>query len=326
MAYRDLVAELVGRVPGLSAPLAQTFIKRAWLFIRNDRRWSFLWQEGVVICPAQVTTGVVAIIQGSNQVATSATASAALAGLGLALTQCQIRFPSQGLNQIYNIVAAQGNPLVLTLDRVVIESSSGPQGIDYQVYRCYIAPPVPDFKGWVTFRDANNGYDLRWNVTSIWFDQRDPQRQAQGEAYKLGYYQAIATYQPLYELWPHPTQGQIFLVKVARRGVDFSRPGDQQPPGISDAMILSYALASYVYPHMQANIGLFPKYKGVNFSQLIKEELGTYLNERRVAVRDDDEIALQSILDPGHLGLRTRGPRYDGPIDANFMQRHPVTW
>src|SRR5262245_53696575 len=78
MALLDLSAELVGRLPGLAPPLAETFINRALQSIYRERNWSFLVTDGVVVCPAQVNSGTVSFTQYDTDITLDATASAAI--------------------------------------------------------------------------------------------------------------------------------------------------------------------------------------------------------------------------------------------------------
>lgn len=140
--FGDLAGELVGRVPGLSPFLAETFLLRAWSDVRKAHLWSWLVQDGVVNCPALVSAGTAAFVQYTTTVTMSAAATTALNAITApALTALQFR--PQGLatvSQIYNITAAAGNPLVLTLDRAIQEPTNALS--TYMVYRVYVLPPV----------------------------------------------------------------------------------------------------------------------------------------------------------------------------------------
>jgi len=351
MALLDLIGELVGTVPGLSPLLAQKYIQGSWNTIRRKRLWSFLEIDGAVVCPAVVSTGSVNITQYSASVSLNAAASAALAAQTAVsatpgLTNMQIRFgvttPAAG--QIYNIVAFDvvGAPVVLTLDRVVQEATNAAAG--YQCYRCYITPPIPDFLSWESIVDVANAIPgLRLNQSSAMFDLRDPQRQSFGLAYFCGRYAGAYIPDPatgavrpnpnvdagthLYELWPHPTQGQNFYVRMRRRGTDFTSMIDTQPEEIPDDLIVDYALFHDVYPFIGANVGNFPSFKGVPLGILIETKRREFMDGLQDAKRNDDEAAMQSVLRRGH-GLRGRPSGWKGdadfPIDSNYMQSHLI--
>lgn len=346
MAFLDLVAELSGTLPGLSPLLAEKHINRAWQDIRNARLWSFLTTDAAILCPTQITTGTIAITQGALTVTASAAASAALlaAPTSPGLTNLQIRFgaTSPAIGQVYNIRVVDQtnvNAIVLTLDRAVVEATNAASG--YQCYRCYVTPPILDFRAWQSIVDMVNGTPMKVNYTSSAFDVKDPQRQAQGLAYYCGFYQSnqilsvplgtvtpnvnVDAGTPIYELWPHPTSGQTFYARIRRAGLPFTLPTDQQPDVIPDQLILQRALYMYSYPFAKANVAHFSTFKGVNWNDLIVTARATYVDLYRDAARNDDEQALQSIWSRGH-GLRAGAGGFKGltdfPIDANFIQSH----
>ena len=358
MSFLDLSSELVGVLPGLSPFLADRHINRAWVDICNARPWSWLQADGAIFCPAQITSGTVAIVQGSATVTCDATASAALAVQQATalptLTNLQIRFgpssPSAG--QVYNIIVYDVTvpaAAVLTLDRVVVEPTDTDS--TYQCYRCYVVAPSPGggraFLSWASVTDVTNGWTLKRDYTSAYLDQRDPQRQAQG----LGYY--LADYQntridnvmtgtttpnpnqsagvPNYEIWPHPTAGQKFYCRMKLKGQAFVQPTDEIPTNIIDEqMILQRALSRYTYPWALANQGHFPalRLSAAAYGQLISDTYKLYNELLVTAKRQDGEQAEQMVWNRGH-GLRTGGGGGfkgigDFPIDSNYMQSHLI--
>ena len=78
MALLDLVGELTGTLPGLSPILAGTYINRALRSVYDERLWSFLSADGVLVCPGQLTTGTAAITFNTATVTCDAAASASL--------------------------------------------------------------------------------------------------------------------------------------------------------------------------------------------------------------------------------------------------------
>lgn len=321
--------------------LVQTWVKRAWRAIRDKRVWGFLETDDAIVCPTQITVGTVNILQYSNTVTANATASAALLPI-LTLIQVAPQFMSfrfGGLgatSQIYNIVSMdQSNPaaLVFTLDRAVVEATNATS--TYQCYRPYVAAPIPNFLRFVSFVDMLNGWAMNLDYTSVYFDQVDPQRQSFGQAYNVGYYKASSDIAPnspvpIYELWPHPTDGQTFYVRYRTQGVDFSQPGDIQPLIIPDNLIVQWTLAKHAFPWARVNAGHFPAYAKINWTEAIRqinEEIhgvpGRRVGLLQDAMRNDDNQSVQSILKRGH-GLRTGDGGFPFPIDANFIQSHLV--
>lgn len=338
MSFQSLAAELTGFLPGLSPFLADSYINRAWRDIRRERKWSFLQEDCGVFCPVQTTAGTIAITQFSATVTCDATASAALLAVSLPspqdLTSLQIRFGGAGgvaqVGPVYSITAVDQTvptAVVLTLDRVVQQATNATAG--YQCYKAYIKPPVADFKAWTAVVDMTNGWWLRLNYSSVAFDRRDPQRQAQGLAYFVGAFKGNPESEPgpSYELWPHPVSGQSFYCRYWREGEDFTSPADTQPPSIPDNLIITRALGWHAYPWAAAHIGQFPELKGPNYLALMLETKKDYARLILDAKRDDDDRELLSVWARGH-GLVHGVAGFKGmtnyPIDANFMQSHLV--
>ena len=329
MSFQSLSAELAGNLPGLSSILAGTYVNRGWRKVRDAYLWSFLLIEDAVPTPAQITAGTVRFTQYLNTITADATASAAIAAVGTSIaipyTFLSFRLGASGTtSQIYNIVSVDSTvptALVFTVDRAIMEATT--TGSSYFVYRPYIAAPQADFLRWDAFVDMNNGWDLNKRCTSRDFDRSDPQRQAFGQAYNLGFCKASDDAQPVpvYELWPGPTEGQSFYVRYQIRGVDFASPADVQPYGIPDDLILQAALGFYAYPWAMLNMGHFPALKGVNLMALIQDAKKTYFTILQDAKRQDDNQTSKSVLRRGH-GLRTLN--YPWPLDANFLQSHLV--
>lgn len=354
MALLDMVAELTGTVPGLSPILAEKYIQRAWEAIRNKRLWAFLSIDAAIVCPAVVQSGSASFTQYADPplVTLDATASAALlaqtaVGATPGITNLQIRFgaTSPAMGQVYNIVAADASvpaAIVLTLDRVIQEATNAAS--TFQVYRCYVTPPISDFLRWESIVDMANSIKPRLDFSSAYFDSMDPQRSSQGLAYFMGRYVGVWVPDPstgatspnpnveqgsmLYELWPHPTQGQVFYTRIRRRGTDLTSIADSQPDAIPDDLIISRALYADVYPFVGANIGNFPSFKGVGIGQLITAKKQEYKDLLQDAKRNDDETAMQSVISRGH-GLRTnrhvfKGDNQGYPIDADYIQSHLI--
>jgi hypothetical protein len=339
VSFQSLSAELAGNLPGLSPLLAAKYINYAWRDVRDARLWSFFLKEDAVATPAQITSGTLAIVQFTNTVTADATASAAIAAIGTSVeipyTYLSFRLGGSGsTSQIYNIVDVDSTvptALVFTLDRVIMEATAAASG--YICYRPYIIAPQADFLRWDAFVDMTNGWDLNKKCTSRDFDKSDPQRQAYGQAYNIGFSRSSDDVPPVpvYELWPGPTEGQTFYVRYQIRGVDFSSPTDVQPYGIPDQLILQTALASYAYPWAQMNAGAFPRLAKVNWAQMIEQARqlihGKPGSNRpgllQAAIRQDDNQATRSVLKRGHR-LRARSLGAPFPVDANFIQSHLV--
>ena len=338
MSFVDMSSELVGRLPGLSPFLADTFIQRAWREIRDARQWSFLQDDCAVVCPTQVVAGTVSITQFSDTVTCDATASAALLAIPLpsplTLTALQIRFGGTGnaasVGQVYSITDYDDSTpaaVVLTLDRIVVQATDATSG--YQCYRAYIKPTVDDFLNWTSFVDMTNGWNLWKNFKSQGFDARDPQRMAQGLAYYMGAFKGNPGSQPRpqYELWPHPTSGQVFYGRFQRQGEDFLTSAEVPSPIVPESLIVERALGYHGYRWAAENVGRIPQLKGPNYAQLMLESRNAYEKALVTAKRNDNEQQLQDVSNRGHglihVGGGARG-MVNFPIDSNFMQAHLI--
>lgn len=344
MSFQALSSELTGWLPGLSPFLADSMINRAWREVRDARLWSFLQEDCGIFCPAQITSGAVAIVQFSATVTCNAAASAALLAVSLpsplTLTALQIRFGATAgsgsvqSGQVYSIAsydASTPTAVVLTLDRVVMDPTDATA--TYQAYRCYIKPVVDDFLAWQSIVDMTNGWSLRLDRTSTEFDRRDPQRQAQWMAYYCGAFKGNPELQPKpqYELWPHPTSGQTFYGRYRRQGEDFENAADTQPQLIPDSLIIHRALGYHAYPWAAANVGHFPALKTANFAVLMLDAKKMYQEDLVRAKKQDNEQELSDVWSRGH-GL-IHGGRFgrfkgitDWPIDAAFLQGHLINF
>lgn len=342
MALLDLTAELTGTLPGLSPILAQSMIQRAWNDIQRERRWSFNFVDGFLVCPTMITSGAFSITQFTATVTADATASAALtpyiAGTPL-LTQLQMRFGGSSTltaGQIYRIMAVDQTvptALVLTLDRAVVEVTNATS--TYQCYRCYVTPPQENFLAWESIIDMTYGFKLKLNYTSSQFDVVDPQRTSQGDAYYCAFFRAAGPYgnsntadpnqeqgDPIYELWPAPTAGRTFYVRFNQRGWDLSSQTSTQPSSIDDQLILERCYGWYAYKFAMANTQNFPTMKNANWAALIQASRGEYKELLTKAKRNDDAQALTTIFSRGH-GLRGgAGAGVPFPPDAAFIQSH----
>lgn len=338
MSFQSLSSELVGTIPGLDPFLADSFVNRALRDVLDARAWSFLQSDGAIVCPAQIVAGTAAITQYSATVTMSAAASAALSAVVTepGLTKLQIRFGGAGnvsfAGQIYSILDADTTDpaaYVLTLDREVVQVTNATSG--YQVYRCYVPPPVEDFLQWQSIVDMTNGWPLKRDFTSSYFDSRDPQRMAQGLGYYVGAYKGVpaTASRPLYEIWPHPTAGQTFYVRFKRRGEPLFNAADTQPTMIPDQLVLLRANGWYAYPWAASNVGRFPALRGVGWVALTLDAKRMYAEELLLAKKQDDNQELQTVWSRGHGLRRGRGTFkgiVDFPIDSAWLQSHLVNF
>jgi hypothetical protein len=324
--FEDLATELCGLIPGYSIYLAEKATARSWQRILRERSWNFLIAEGAFNAPPLVQGGTVGVTQNSITVTVSPAADAILNPLVTAvppLTQRQFRL--QFGTPLYNIVTYNHAGLTMTLDRPYLEPTNATA--TYLVYQCYFFPPpqalltsgLYDFNRWISVLDMANGYTLGVVKDKAWVDRRDPQRTNADLAYEIVEYKVDALGNTLWELWPHPVQGQIFNVIYKKKGFAVQTGAEVIPDIISDDLILNYALYRYGYPWAATNAGRDPNLQKVNWTaqqQLAKRDWDTDLQKAKL---EDDNINLQSLLPSLSLHAMV------GPIDSSFIQGHDMT-
>ncbi len=324
MAFREYCSELVGTIPNLPYPLAQTLVNRAWKDIRDLR----LVDSADILLPAAITAGTVTATHGSVTVTCDAIASAALlpAIFGdppLASTALgqgrQIRMGVSGaVGLIYNIVAVDAtdpNALILLIDRKYGEQTiTGP----YQVYHCYIAPPDDDFLQYFVVTHKRAGYSIRAKklfYTQYRLNSIDPQRGANGDAYVIAAYKSDRDGRPVHEWYPHPTNAGVYSALYRKRGKDLSLSIDV-PVTFPNSVLMARAF-QHAADWAVANVGRYPQLTQTNWA-MFRESKGTLLKEELVqAIKQDDEISpLLPIL---------QGAYSDFPLGGEFMQGHDVS-
>ena len=313
----------------------------------------------MLVCPGEIITGTVATVQFTNTVTFDAAASAALQDQitgavepGILNLQFRPAATAPAASQLYGIIAVNNavpTAVVLTLDRIIVEATNATG--TYSIYRALFVPPIADFKMWEAFVDPGNAITLtrnRMTATSADFDRMDPQRTATGLSYWVGAWGAIRDIgagvlapinngsttvgQPVYELWPVPTTGQTWYVRLRRKGPTLVDPDDTQIAGIPDNLIVQRVLYEHGYPFAASNVANFPSFRGAAWTLLITNARASYRKELLDQKRNDQETQLQStdIWNRGH-GLRSPTPfgRFDTPgypIDSAFLQSHLIRW
>ena len=311
--YLTLYTELIHRFPVLSPFLAKRFINRALDDIYGHRRWSFLIAEDVLAVPAVITSGTVSVTKHSATVTPNAAAITALDAAGAAPLIGKRQFSLGAGNPIYNISSYDG--AVITLDRPYRETTNA--AATYQVFRCYFDPPVEDFVAFITVRDQQNNYNLRLHYQHKELNRLDPQRSTTGEPLYLASYKANSSGQPLFEMWPHPTEEKYYPCLYQRRGVELSLDTDEAPNLIADSMLINRALF-HVY-RWAMETGHMPSGKVVDWRFLSSQADAQFLMDMRAAAREDNEAFNEMIVE---FDERRAGHPY--LLDANWIQNHGV--
>lgn len=319
--FREIVAEVTGIVPGYSAFLAKRDLEKAWRDILDRRTWSFLVTEGGFNAPPQIQTGTVSVVQNSPFITASTLAAAAF---DVATTQTpnllarQFRISSAGA--IYDIIAWDTVTNTLTVSRPILEPTA--TTASYFVYQCYFPPPPEslqsdgtyDFNRFISIIDPVNGYVIKDGGQKQWLDYRDPQRSTVNLAYRYFNYKNVGN-TPFYELWPHPTSGQEFVVLYKSRGLGFVLGNEEIPQMIPASLLLDRCLFKYTYRWAWMNAGRDPKLAHTNYGFMISEGAKQWERDLQAVKLEDENVNLQALLGPR---WRLWGP----PVDANFLQSH----
>ena len=310
MPYINMTMGLVGQVPGLPFPLAQTIVNDALGNIYDDQMWSFQLAEsgwltpGLLFSSGSVTTqstGTITAVAYSNQVVGDANASALWAAYVAAgtlplITSFQIRSPYYSL---YNIIAYSvngGGFGVFTLDRVWME----PPGVDlaYMVYQAYFAAPVADFKRFFSIRDTTNNAPIDyWSLGQKDLMDMDPQRTVFNQpAYAVPYEvdnrvgSATLGYM-LYELWPHPLSVLPYTIAFLRRGNLLVNPTDTVPSPLTEELVMWRAReVAFIWKEGQKGDGM-ERGSGADWKFLSQAAASEYAKRwKRISNKDRDLV------------------------------------
>lgn len=317
--FEYLWSALLSEVPQLPVPLAKRYISDAWLEIQNMREWSFRHQDGLLVLPAEITTGTISLTQYSNSGTLDATALAAWNALGSAIPNLayrQLRFPSQS-DEIFNIDSVDLGTGVITFDKMYLGSTD----VDstYRLYSVYGLPhnklgvPDPYFTRFKSLRSIDYGYtmlDTKNRIERRILDANDPGRVHCGlpfaycYSHDKSYTSEDNTLQyRLYEFWPHTTAQISFQTRYIRRAISFEESPDQTLPEIiPPRMVISRALLDS-YRWAEAHSNTHPELARKNW-QYLRAQLAskyptdhdTYPELLRRATIDDNNILNQELL------------------------------
>jgi hypothetical protein len=279
-----MAAELVGMISNMPPDYAKTVVQRAFADICRKNLWSFLMFEGNWTSPAIVNAGQVTTVQGQNTVTFNAAASAAIIAVGLGppsqIIQRQFRVGIGTIYNIWGINVSVPTAVVLTLDRPYAEIGGTSA---YQIYQCYYAAPVNDFREWIGVRDINNFNNLFTTKSRVWIDERDPQRTVyylptHVVPYELDMNPASATYRyMLFELWGQPSFVLTYQLAGIRKGTGILvNSADTIPPQLGEDCVMSLS-RYYAYQWAEVNwqTAWGPK---PNLTGMMREEVN---NDRR---------------------------------------------
>lgn len=279
-------AELRGAVPKFPFAYTPTIINRAWRDVRESNLWSFNLFQSNWISPGLVGNGGVTVVQGSPSITFNSTAIASINAFQLAntyvlITQLQFRIAS---GDIYSVISYSPGTGVAILDRPYADPSF--TNGTYLLYQQLYAPPMKDFLGWISVRNAALFLALDLTTTREWIDVNDPQRMifqfpTRVIPYGLdmrgaGTANASATLGfPLYELWGQAVTPFQYQCYGLRRGVDLINPSDTLPFQIPEEMVIARA-KYYAYEWCEANKDMIPRATGPDFRFLMGATMDDY--------------------------------------------------
>lgn len=324
----QLAGQLKGWFPAMETLSCLPFVQQAYKDIRKSRKWSFLRTNGILYVPQQITSGTVTTTQFSPTVQFDATATAALAAIGLTpaapqspLTLWQFRVTG---GPIYNITAwanntPSGGLSQATLNRPYTET--GGSGLSFQVYQPYQPAPTADFDGWLSCVDYTSGYAFRRKNlfrTQNEVDRRDPYRQNFAWPIwmaSLDYVVINGANTPRYEMWPHPVDGRAYVVEFWVRG-DTVANTDVLPAPISDELIIARArFYGYQFLATQENIS---KDRAAAIQGQQRYVDAVYKDLLATAKNDDNNVFDSRVYESeDDLTL-------SGPLDADFLMGHDI--
>lgn len=342
MAYADMVAELVGTIPRMSALHANQVINRAWSRIRDSRLWS--WQfvsNAQIFVPFGITGGTVTTTFGSDQIIADPVAAqkfnqvamanpplaSPILGVGRQIRIGTTNGVSTPTGPNYSIVAWDGVE-ILTIDRPYGEFSSA--RAQYQVLKTYYAPPAPPpfmnlqpdlrFVRYHNITNKNMGYsifgpNLYWNQAQL--DAIDPQRGGQGDSYIVANYGRNSLGQPIIELYPNPVNFTTYTASYWTRWLDLSPRLDlpQVSYELPDlVMFQSKCLAS---DWASANVNTFPELAQTNWVAYRQTQMAEYTESMKQCFKQDDEMM--------PLIPFRQGQGFMFPLGGQFLQQHDLT-
>ena len=342
MAFVDLVAELVGTVPRLSALHAQQLINRSWARVRDSRLWSFHFvADAQLFVPTAVSAGSVSATFNNTIVVADTAAAGALNANALANPPLASSVLGQGrqirVGSTSNISSPTGpNYTILAWDGVSQLTINKPYGeatvtgAPYQVLKCYYSPPAPPpftalapdlrYVRYESITNRRSGYtifgpNLYWSQAQL--NAIDPQRGGQGEAYIVANYGRNSLGQPVVELYPNPVQFTTYSATYWTRWPDLTPTQDlpQIPYELPDAvMFQAKALAS---DWALANVTTVPELGQTNWVAYRQIQGVEYKASIINCFKQDDEIM--------PLIPFRQGQGFMFPLGGQFLQSHDIT-
>lgn len=309
-SFKSCWNELLSLVDGLDPFSAQKFTVRAFRDLCETREWGFLRARGVVKVPNSVSAGTVNVTKNDTAIQFSAAAAAVLDVFGLnpSVAQCQLKITTQG--GPYSIASYTPGGAA-TLDRAYQEATNATSA--YNLLRCYISPPS-DFLRFISINDALRSKPImfgpRWTQQTL--DRIDPQRTDGSEPYVFATYVYGTDGHTQYEIWPHPTVEQVFLIEYRTRGArdDLDTSGNL-PDAIGSDLLLSRA--KYRAYEFGASKATSAAKSGV-YIALMREANVDYEMKLKKYTKQDRAQNPDTVVVPNERSLY--------PLDSSWLQSH----
>jgi hypothetical protein len=261
VAYFNMTKELLGDIPGIALPYAQTLVNEALTLIYDEQRWSFQVGENGWLTPGLLgglpstlpysSPGKITVVPYANTIYGDAVATAVWAAMvgRPFITEQQIRVPAYSLYNILNYYAPGDNPndpttpfATLIIDRPWMEPAQ--TNAVYMIYQAYFPVAVPSFKKFGVIRDTtNNAWVNFWQRDQQWLSVNDPQRTVFDiPTYAIPYEvdqrpNSSTLGQMLYELWPHPLSKLPYTYTYIWRGPQLVLPTDTVPYPLNEELL-----------------------------------------------------------------------------------------
>jgi hypothetical protein len=262
MSYMSMARELLGDVPGIDLPYANTLINRALKLIYDEQRWSFQVGQAGWLTPgllgglqpnlAYQSPGTITVAPYATTVYGDAVATALWASLvgRPFLTEQQIRVPAYSLYNIITYYPPGDNPddpttpfATLILDRPWME----PQQTNavYMIYQAYFPVAREHFRKFGNIRDTtNNAWVNFWQRDQSWLATNDPQRTVfdvptYAVPFEVDQRPGSATLgHMLYELWPGPLSVLPYTYSYIHQGPTLKLPTDTVPYPLNEELVM----------------------------------------------------------------------------------------
>lgn len=341
MSFQDMTAELVGTIPRMSALHAQQVVQRAWSRVRDSRRWSFHFvSDAQLFVPDGITGGSVSVTFGRKEVIPDGVAAALFDSVAMANPPLaspiigvgrQLRIgTTNGLSTPtgpnYNIVGWDGTTLLI--DRPYGEYSA--DRAQYQVLKCFFAPPAPppylnlqpdlNFVKYDVITNRNSGYaifgpNLYWSQAQL--NAIDPQRGGQGDAYIMANYGRNSLGQPVIELYPNPVKFTTYSATYWTRWANLSPTTDLPQVSYELPDLVIFEAKSLAADWALANVSTVPELAQTNWVNYRQTQMAEYKAAMTQCFKQDDEIM--------PLIPFRQGQGFMFPLGGQFLQSHDVT-